>query len=303
MGRTRAFTIYDEDDTLSVIKRLMDRHRVSPKVWTPRGDFVCDLRMRATRSLRRAEYATLAQTPLAKAVAPIYGDLDAAFRAANAVEFRRPARPPRRIARRSTRTYAERYEKRFRVILVDEYQDTNRAQYELVASRRARTETSSSSATTTSRSTAGAARTCATSSISSATIPRRRSCASRRTTGRRPQVLALANAVISENAERRGKILRATRRGGDPVALVAALDDRDEADYIAAEIECAGPGTTNHSARTRFSIVPTRRAACSKKSLRRRAIPYRLVGAVRFYDRREIKDLLAWLRLIANPGG
>src|SRR5580692_9372715 len=70
VGRTPAFTIYDEDDTLAVIKRLMDRHRISPKTWTPRAisSAISDAR---NALVAPAEYAGLAQTPLAKAVVPV----------------------------------------------------------------------------------------------------------------------------------------------------------------------------------------------------------------------------------------
>src|SRR6185312_15384653 len=116
-----------------------------------------------------------------------------------------------------------------------------------------------------------------------------------------PQVLALANAVISENEARRGKVLRATRPDGDPVALVAALDDRDEADYIAGEIEQRRMRNNEPLGSNAILYRTNAQSRVLEESLRRRAIPYRLVGAVRFYDRREIKDLIAWLRLIANP--
>jgi DNA helicase-2/ATP-dependent DNA helicase PcrA len=130
VGRTAAFTIYDEDDTLSVIKRLMDRHRVSPKLWTPRAisSAISDAR---NALVSPAEFATLAQTPLAKAVVPVYADLEGAFRAANAVSFDDLLGLPVQLLTEHDDVRA-RYEKRFRVILVDEYQDTNRAQYEFV---------------------------------------------------------------------------------------------------------------------------------------------------------------------------
>jgi DNA helicase-2/ATP-dependent DNA helicase PcrA len=117
-----------------------------------------------------------------------------------------------------------------------------------------------------------------------------------------PEILHLANAAIAPNSERLGKTLRASRSPGARPLLLASLDDRDEADYIATEIE------RRHYA---SSAVPYRAIAvlyrtnaqsrALEEALRRRNVPYRLVGAVRFYDRREIRDLLAYLKLIANP--
>ena len=299
VGRTSAFTIYDEDDTLSVIKRLMDRHRVSPKVWTPRAisAAVSDAR---NALVSPAEYTRLAQMPLAKAVAPVYADLAGALRAANAVSFDDLLGLPVELLTEHAEV-RERYERKFRAILVDEYQDTNRAQYEFVRILGARhgnvvvvgddDQSIYGWRGADVRNILDFER-----DYPSAKVVRLEE--NYRST---PQVLALANAVISENEERRGKVLRATRPGGDPVALVAALDDRDEADYIAGEIELRrtrqGEALGSHAILYRTNA----QSRVLEESLRRRAIPYRLVGAVRFYDRREIKDLLAWLRLIANP--
>jgi DNA helicase II / ATP-dependent DNA helicase PcrA len=299
VGRTPAFTIYDEDDTLSVIKRLMDRHRVSPKTWTPRAisSAISDAR---NALVTPGEYATLSQTPLAKAVVPVYNDLEDAFRAANAVSFDDLLGLPVQLLAAHDEV-RERYEKRFRVILVDEYQDTNRAQYEFVRLLGARhgnvvvvgddDQSIYGWRGADVRNILDFER-----DYPAATVVRLEE--NYRST---PQVLALANAVISENEERRGKVLRATRPDGDPVVLVGALDDRDEADHIAAEIQLRRTRNGEPLGSNAILYRTNAQSRVLEESLRRRAIPYRLVGAVRFYDRREIKDVLAWLRLIANP--
>ena len=299
LGRSVAFTIYDEDDTLAVIKRLMDRHRVSTKLWAPRvvSSAISDAR---NALVSPAEYATLAQAPLAKAVAPVYADLAAAFRAANAVSFDDLLGLPVELllAHEEIRT---RYERRFRYVLVDEYQDTNRAQYEfvrLIASRHGNVAVVGDDDQ-------------AIYGWRGADVrnildferdyPAARVVRLEENYRSAPPILALANVVISENAERRGKTLRATREGGEPVSFVAALDDRDEADFVAEEIELrrSRPGDALGDVAVLYRTNAQSRVL--EESMRRRAIPYRLVGAVRFYDRREIRDLLAWLRLVANP--
>jgi len=299
VGRTSAFTIYDEDDTLSVIKRLMDRHRVSPKIWTPRAisSAISDAR---NALVTPVEYARLAQTPLAKAVVPVYNDLEGAFRAANAVSFDDLLGLPVRLLTEHE-DVRERYEKRFRVILVDEYQDTNRAQYEfirLLGARHGNVVVVGDD----DQSIYGWRGADVRNILDfERDYPAARVVRLEENYRSTPQVLALANAVISENEERRGKVLRATRPSGDPVVLVAALDDRDEADYIAAEIEQRRTRNGEPLGANAILYRTNAQSRVLEESLRRRAIPYRLVGAVRFYDRREIKDLLAWLRLIANP--
>ncbi len=299
VGRTSAFTIYDEDDTLSVIKRLMERHRVSAKVWTPRAisSAISDAR---NALVPPAEYASLAQTPLAKAVAPIYSDLDAAFRSANAVSFDDLLGLPVQLLT-ANEDVREKYEKRFKVILVDEYQDTNRAQYEFVRLLGAR-HGNVVVVGDDDQSIYGWRGADVRNILDfERDYPEAKVVRLEENYRSTPQVLALANAVISENSERRGKVLRATRPGGDPVALVAALDDRDEADYIAAEIENRKQRSNEPLGSNAILYRTNAQSRVLEESLRRRAIPYRLVGAVRFYDRREIKDLIAWLRIIANP--
>ena len=299
VGRTSGFTIYDEDDTLAVIKRLMERHRVSPKVWAPKAvaAAISDAR---NAMVSPAEYATLAQTPMAKAVAPLFADLEPAFRAANAVSFDDLLGLPVEILQ-SHPDVRERYERRFRFVLVDEYQDTNRAQYELVRLIGA-----------------GHGNVAVVGDDDQAIYgwrgadvrnildferdyPAARVVRLEENYRSTPAILELANVVIAENAGRRGKTLRPTREEGERVTLVTALDDRDEAESIVEEIELRRTKQGDALGDVAILYRTNAQSRLLEESLRRRALPYRLVGAVRFYDRREIRDLVAWLRLIANP--
>jgi DNA helicase-2/ATP-dependent DNA helicase PcrA len=117
-----------------------------------------------------------------------------------------------------------------------------------------------------------------------------------------PPILDVANVVISLNASRLGKTLRPTRSGGEKVAVVGCLDERDEAEFIADEL--AARQVAHRDLTLRDVAVLYRTNAQSRaleETMRRRGIPYRLVGAVRFYDRREIRDLMSYLKLVANP--
>lgn len=299
VGRTPSYTIYDQDDTLGVLKRLMDRHRVSTKAWAPR--LVASAISEARNALvSPAEYETLALTPLAKAVVPLYKDWDSAFVAANAVSFDDLLWLPVALMQ-ANGVVAERYQRQFAHLLVDEYQDTNRAQYELIKLLAS-----------------SAQNVCAVGDDDQAIygwrgadvrnildferdFPSARVVRLEENYRSVPQVLELANVVISENQGRRGKTLRATRPSGEQVSLIGAADDRDEAEAILEEVE-------NRRGRGDITLgdvaILYRTNAQSRtfeEALRRHGLPYRLVGAVRFYDRREIKDLISWLRLIANP--
>ncbi|HEX6536545.1 MAG TPA: UvrD-helicase domain-containing protein [Gemmatimonadaceae bacterium] len=299
-GRTPSFTIYDEDDSLSALKRVMERLRISTKQWTPKA-------VRAAISdaknalVSPAEYASLALDPLSRAVAPVYEHLDAALREANAVDFDDLLVLPVRIFQQHPERLAE-YAARFQFVLVDEYQDTNRAQYQLIkllggqhgnvlvvgdddqsiygwrgADIRNILDFEKD--------------------FPSATVVRLEE--NYRST---PEVLELANVVISANVGRRGKTLRATRRGGEKVTVVGCLDERDEADFIAEEI-LERRGAQRDLELRDFAVLyrTNSQSRALEDALRKRAIPYRLVGAVRFYDRREIRDLMSYLKLIANP--
>ncbi|HEY2896728.1 MAG TPA: UvrD-helicase domain-containing protein [Gemmatimonadaceae bacterium] len=300
VGRTASFTIYDEDDSLAAVRRIMERIKISTKTWSPKA-----LRS-AISGAKNAlvspeEYAKLAMDPLSKAASLVYDQWERTLRDANAVDFDDLLVLPVRVLQQHPDRVAA-YRERFRFLLVDEYQDTNRAQYEFV------------------KLLAGADGNVLVVGDDDQSIYGWRGADIRnildferdfpsavvvrlednyRST---PQVLDLANAVISANVGRRGKTLRATLPPGDAVTQVATLDERDEAEFVAEEIVTLGSGARALDYREIAVLYRTNsQSRALEESLRKRAIPYRLVGAVRFYDRREIRDLMSYLKLIANP--
>lgn len=299
VGRTPSYTIYDQDDTLGVVKRLMTRHRISAKAWAPR--LIASAVSEARNALvTPAEYDALALTPLARAVVPLYKDWDTEFTAANAISFDDLLWLPV-VLLQANGEVCERYQRQFAHVLVDEYQDTNRAQYELI---KLLAPTSQN--------------VCAVGDDDQAIygwrgadvrnildferdFPSARVVRLEENYRSIPQVLEFANVVIRENRDRRGKTLRATRPDGEQVALIGAADDRDEAEAVLDEVETRRGRGDIALGDVAILYRTNAQSRTFEEALRRRGMPYRLVGAVRFYDRREIKDLLAWLRLIANP--
>ena len=162
--------------------------------------------------------------------------------------------------------------------------------------------TSPTACSCTTASTSSAAPTCATSSSSrrrSRTSPR--SCSSR-TTGRTQTILDAANAVIEQ--QRRAASRRALdRRRARATAIVRyhADDEGDEAHWVARTIADLHDGGDYRWGDWPSSTAPTPRAASSKRRSCGRGVPYKVVGGTRFYDRREIKDALAYLRAVVNP--
>ena len=299
VGRTASYTIYDEDDTLTVIKRLMERAKVSAKEFAPKA-IAAAISDAKNALVPPDEYARLALVPLAKAASLVYTALEPALRGANAVSFDDLLVLPVQILAQHEDIRAH-YAERFEHVLVDEYQDTNHAQYEFV------------------RLIAGAEGNVAVVGDDDQSIYGWRGADVRnildferdypgatvvrleenyRST---PDILSLANVVIAQNEARRGKTLRATRGAGEPVTLLKTMDDRDEADCIADEIESRRQRLREQPREMAILYRTNAQSRPLEESLRRRGIPYRLIGAVRFYDRREVRDLLAWLRLAANP--
>jgi len=310
VGRTPSFTIYDEDDAIGVIKRIMERLRISAKDHAPRAilDAISDAK---NALVTVGEYEAMAKDPHSRAVAPVYKELEGALRQANAVTFDDLLVLPVRILEEHVHVRAQ-YQDRFRFILVDEYQDTNRAQYrfvKLIGGEHANVMVVGDDDQSIYGWRGADIRNILDfeRDFPQASIVRLEE--NYRST---PQILDLANVAISPNTERRGKTLRSTRPAGERATVVGAYDDRDEADYIVEEIalrrgspagraagQSLGAGLTLRDFAILYRTNAQSRAL--EESLRRKGFAYRLVGAVRFYDRREIRDLMGYLKLIANP--
>ena len=299
-GRTQSFTIYDEDDTLAAVKHVMERLRISPKDRPPQA-IVAAISDAKNALVSSGEYEQLAMDPFSKAAAQVYRELDVALRQANAVTFDDLLVLPVHILEQHP-DVLEKYRKRFKYILVDEYQDTNRAQYRFISLLGS--EHGNVTVVGDDDQSIYGWRGADIRNILDFEhdFPGARVVRLEENYRSTPQILAVANAAISANTARKGKTLRTTRPPGDVAHVVAALDERDEAEFVVEEISerrYAGKGRPLRDFAVLYRTNSQSRAL--EEALRRHGIQYRLVGAIRFYDRREIKDLLAWLRIIANP--
>ena len=299
VGRQPNFTIYDEDDTIGAVKRVMERRKLSPAQFAPKA-ILSAISSAKNALVSPSEYARTARDTFTTAVAGVYTDLEHALQQANAVTFDDLLVLPVRALEQDEALRAH-YQRRFKYVLVDEYQDTNAAQFRFVQLM------------------GGGYRNVMVVGDDDQSIygwrgadirnildferafPGARIVRLEENYRSTPNILALANAVIAENTERRGKTLRATRPAGETVTLVETLDERDEADFIADTITAR----MSRSDLARRDCAVLYRTNAQSRALedafRRRNIPYRLVGAVRFYDRREIRDIMAYLKLVANP--
>jgi DNA helicase-2/ATP-dependent DNA helicase PcrA len=299
LGFGANFTIYDQDDSESLVKRLLEQRGLSPKANPPRA--VHSLISGAkNRMISPAEFADTADGALARAAADVYAQLGPALQQANAMDFDDLLLAPLRLFNEFP-DRLDAWQRRFEHVLVDEFQDTNAAQYRLVKLLAARHRNL-----------------CVVGDDDQAIYgwrgadPRHMLTFQRDFPGttvvkleqnyRSTQViLDAANGVIAENAERLGKTLFTAHAGGDPVILLTAADERDEAQWIAAEYARLGAESDVSYEGMAVLYRTNAQSRPFEEAFRYRGVPYRLVGAVGFYERREVRDLLAYLRLLVNP--
>ena len=300
VGRTASFTIYDEDDSLALVRRMMEQARISTKEWAPKA-LRAEISDAKNALVTPEEYAARALHPVERAAAVVYPLLERALRDANAADFDDLLVLPVRLLEQHAERLAD-YRRRFQFILVDEYQDTNRAQYRLISLLGG--EHGNVLVVGDDDQSIYGWRGADIRNILDfeKDFPAARVVRLEENYRSTPQVLALANAVISANTSRRGKTLRATRGAGETVTLVGSLDERDEAEFVTTELLSRRAADETLVLRDIAILYRTNaQSRALEDACRARAIPYRLVGAVRFYDRREIRDLVSYLKLIANP--
>ncbi len=300
IGIPSTFSIYDEADRGAALRRAMAVEGIDEKRYPPR---------KLVHAISAAKNELLDATAFAAkhagehfeaVVARAYAAYEAEMRAADALDFDDLLVRTVQLLR-DCDSVREQYQLRFRHLFVDEYQDTNLAQYVLVKllSERFRNLTVVGDDDQSIFGWRGA-------DVRNILSFRRdypdATVVTLEQNYRSTQViLDAAHAVIRHNDDRAAKRLWTETSGGEPVRLISVYDEQEEALAVCGEIEmligregfslsdCAVLYRTNAQSRA-FEDV-----------MLRRGIPYRLVGGVRFYERREVKDVLAYLRLVANP--
>jgi len=299
LGFSPNFTIYDADDSEALLKRLLEQRGVGAKAYPPRALHAI-ISGAKNRMQPPEELAAQAESPLARMAADLYRDLGPALQRANAMDFDDLLLFPLRLFREHPERL-DYWQRRFDHVLVDEFQDTNTAQSLLVRALAERHRNlcavgDDDQAIYGWRGADVRHMLAFERELPDATVVRLEQ--NYRST---QVILDAANGVIAENRDRLGKTLFTTRQGGDRIIVLTAADERDEAEWIAREYArlAADADTPYESMAVMYRTNAQSRAM--EEAFRFRGIPYRLVGAVSFYERREVKDLLAYLRLLANP--
>ncbi|MDT8435167.1 MAG: UvrD-helicase domain-containing protein [Gemmatimonadota bacterium] len=297
LPRGSRFSIYDEDDSLRTLRRAMEQAGLDVKRWSPGA-----LRGRISEAKNALvgpeEYAARAFDLAGRAVADVYPLYERALAASQAYDFDDLLVQAVRLLE-DHEEVGERYAARFLHVLVDEYQDTNHAQYRIVK-RLAAVHRNVCVVGDDDQSIYGWRGADLRNILDferdfpGAAVVRLeenyRSSAA---------ILHVANEVIARNRDRKEKRLRTVRPGGEPVEVVRLADERAEAAWVVDRIRSGQGGLGAGD-----SVVLYRTNAQSRPfedALRRARIPYRIVGGVRFYERREVKDVLSYLQLAVNP--
>ncbi|TLZ71874.1 MAG: ATP-dependent DNA helicase PcrA [Methanobacteriota archaeon] len=299
LGFGSNFTIYDADDSESFIKRLLEQRGLSPKANPPRAIHAL-ISGAKNRMIEPEEFAVTADGPLVRAAAEVYAALGPALKQANAMDFDDLLLHPLQLFREHPDRLAY-WQHRFDHVLVDEFQDTNSAQYRLVkllaAPHRNLCVVGDDDQAIYGWRGADVRHMLAFQQDFPGTTLIKLEQNYRST----QVILDAANGVIAGNAQRLGKTLFTAKQGGEPVTLLTAADERDEAEWLAEELARRTAETEVPHEGMAILYRTNAQSRALEEAFRRRGIPYRLVGAVSFYERREVKDLLAYLRLVANP--
>ncbi len=299
LGYTSSFTIYDADDSLRVVKDSMGDLGISDKMFPPRM-ILNEISHSKDKMLPPKDYINAAGNDYRlSTIGKVYERYQARLKAANACDFDDLIV----LTVRLLETYddvLEYYQNRFRYILVDEYQDTNHAQYRLVSLlaqkhhnlcvvgdddqsiykfRGATIENILSFE----------------QQFEHATVIRLEQ--NYRST---QNILDAANAVIANNRERKGKNLWTENGGGEKITVRRTVDESAEAEFVATSIVenvKQGRKYSDHAVLYRMNA----QSNSIERYFIRSNIPYRIIGGHKFFERKEIRDMLAYLNVINNP--
>lgn len=303
-GLNTNFTIYDSDDSKRLLAMISKDMNLDIKKFTPRllGAGISNLKNELISPETAVAEAESTKNPYETTVAAVYVEYQRRLRQANAVDFDDLIGETVRIFQEHPQV-TEYYRRRFRHVLIDEYQDTNHAQYALIHELVGKGPTASELCVVgDSDQSIYAFRGATIRNIEeferdypdATTVLLEQNYRSTQT------ILNAANSVISQNENRRKKKLWTALGSGEPIAGYVADNEHDEARFIAQEIDALADKGVDYS-----DIAIMYRTNNSSRAVEdvfmRSGIPYKVVGGTRFYERKEIRDVIAYLRLLDNP--
>ncbi len=302
-GLTRTFAIYDETDQQAVVKTALKRLGIDDKSLKPRVA-LGRISWAKNHMIDPQEYFLASTNPIEEKIAHIFKIYRDELAKANALDFDDLLLETVRLLKTSRET-RERYNRRFRYVMIDEYQDTNKPQYELM------------------KLLAGDhGNVCVVGDEDQSIyswrgadiknildfekdFPATRTIRLEQNYRSTQMILEGASAVVAQNTQRKGKNLWTAREGGSLIGLYEAPDGENEALFIADRINRylreARQTETDEPARCAVLYRTNSQSRLVEEALRRYQIQYHMVGGFSFYDRAEIKDILSYMKLVQNP--
>jgi DNA helicase II / ATP-dependent DNA helicase PcrA len=298
LGYSSNFSIYDEADAERLMTAVTRELNFDPKRLSPRS-------MRHAVSSAKDElltprrFADRATTWFEKKVAEAYELYQRRLQEANAVDFDDLIMQTVRLFRKHPEVLAE-YQQRFRYVLVDEFQDTNVAQYELL--KLLTSEHRNLSVVGDGDQSIYAFRGATVRNILDfeADFPDATVILLEQNYRSTQTILSAANSVIANNLERKPKNLWTSVGHGQPIVRYQAENEHDEAAFVAEEVERLRRQGYSYGQMVVFYRTNAQSRVLEEVFVKA-GLPYKVVGGVKFYDRREVKDLLAYLKAVVNP--
>ncbi|WP_370450341.1 DNA helicase PcrA [Nocardia otitidiscaviarum] len=310
-GLNSNFSIYDADDSRRLLAMVGRDFDIDAKKYTPRllATAISNLKNELIDPDQAAADAETDDTEFPRVVARVYAEYQRRLRAANALDFDDLIGETVALLQKHPNV-AEYYRRRFRHVLVDEYQDTNHAQYILVRELVGHHLAADSEVPPSELCVVGDADQ-SIYAFRGATIrnieeferdfPDAETILLEQNYRSTQHILAAANAVIARNENRREKKLWTDRGDGDLIVGYVADNEHDEASFVAREIDrLVDQGDANYADVAVFYRTNNNSRALEEIFIRM-GLPYKVVGGVRFYERKEVRDIVAYLRVLENP--
>ena len=303
-GLNTNFTIYDSDDSRRLLGMIAKDLNLDLKKFTPRtlANGISNLKNELVGPERALADAERTHNPFETTVAKVYAEYQRRLRQSNALDFDDLIGEVVRIFKEHPQV-TDYYRRRFRHVLVDEYQDTNHAQYELIltlvgdgpdAPELAVVGDSDQSIYAFRGATIRNIEEFERDYPNATTIMLEQNYRSTQ------NILGAANAVIAQNEGRRPKKLWTDQGSGEKIVGYVADNEHDEARFIASEIDTLADRGVPYS--DMAVMYRTNNASRALEDIFiRSGIPYKVVGGTRFYERREIRDIVAYLKVLENP--
>ena len=298
LGMSSSFSIYDQADSQRLMSLVMRDMDLDPKRYNPRV-FAANISNLKNELIDPETFTARAANHMDEMVAQVYADYQARLRRANAFDFDDLISETVHLLQAFPEV-AQHYRQRFRHILVDEYQDTNHAQYVLV--KELVGDSGELCVVGDSDQSIYAFRGATIRNIEEfeRDYPNATVIMLEQNYRSTQNILSAANAVISRNRSRREKRLWSDAGAGEPIVLYVADDEHDEAAFVANEIRDLQANTSTRPADVAVFYRTNAQSRSVEEVFIRLGLPYKVVGGVRFYERKEVRDALAYLRYLNN---